>query len=256
MFRSHAVSNQWDTWAFVENGTFYAFYLVTGDGSPGEGFGVATSSNGATTWHDHGFVWHHDKHTSSSFVGWEGTGAVWRRADFRTSKKYVVNFSQSPTNGLQNISFAESTDLIHWHDVEAESGWFNIDQRYYDFPGRWDCIYSFPFPNSSDPGAGPRYGAWTATPNQTLTPNSIWGFGYTYDGIHWTALPSPKIEWGSITPFTAEMGAIERLQIGRTGVFAYYALVGHCCNHMNTFVSDGDPATGIWRHVCCARTPL
>ena len=48
MFRSHAVSSQWDTWAFVENETFYAYYLITGDGSPGDGFGVATSGNGAT----------------------------------------------------------------------------------------------------------------------------------------------------------------------------------------------------------------
>ena len=45
MFQSHAVSSQWDTWAFVENGTYYAYYLVT-EHSPGEGFGVATSPDG------------------------------------------------------------------------------------------------------------------------------------------------------------------------------------------------------------------
>lgn len=42
---SFAVTSQWDTWAFQENGTFYAYYLIT-EHSPGEGFGVATSSDG------------------------------------------------------------------------------------------------------------------------------------------------------------------------------------------------------------------
>ena len=28
MFKSDRVTKQWDTWAFVENGTYYAYYLV------------------------------------------------------------------------------------------------------------------------------------------------------------------------------------------------------------------------------------
>ena len=35
MFRSTKVAAHWDTWVFVENGTFYAYYLVTEHG-PGE----------------------------------------------------------------------------------------------------------------------------------------------------------------------------------------------------------------------------
>jgi hypothetical protein len=54
MFKS---GDTWDTWAFVENGTYYAYYLITEE-SPGEGFGVATSPNGASNWTDHGYVWH------------------------------------------------------------------------------------------------------------------------------------------------------------------------------------------------------
>ena len=53
MFQSHAVTSQWDTWAFCENGTYYAYYLIT-EHSPGEGFGVATSPDGQH-WHDHGY---------------------------------------------------------------------------------------------------------------------------------------------------------------------------------------------------------
>lgn len=29
MFHSEAVTKEWDTWVFVENGTYYAYYLVT-----------------------------------------------------------------------------------------------------------------------------------------------------------------------------------------------------------------------------------
>jgi hypothetical protein len=29
MFHSEAVTKQWDTWVFVENSTYYAYYLVT-----------------------------------------------------------------------------------------------------------------------------------------------------------------------------------------------------------------------------------
>ena len=54
MFKS---GDTWDTWAFVENDTYYAYYLITEE-SPGEGFGVATSPNGASNWTDHGYVWH------------------------------------------------------------------------------------------------------------------------------------------------------------------------------------------------------
>ena len=29
MFHSQAVTKEWDTWVFVENNTYYAYYLVT-----------------------------------------------------------------------------------------------------------------------------------------------------------------------------------------------------------------------------------
>ena len=55
MFHSTAVTKEWDTWVFVENSTYFAYYLVT-EVSYGEGFGVATSVDGQH-WHDHGYVW-------------------------------------------------------------------------------------------------------------------------------------------------------------------------------------------------------
>ena len=94
MFHSEAVTKEWDTWVFVENSTYYAYYLVTevstvyicipvalslpsrissSSSTPnlaivgafllfwqvsfGEGFGLATSPDGQH-WDDQGYVWH------------------------------------------------------------------------------------------------------------------------------------------------------------------------------------------------------
>ena len=161
MFQSHAVTSQWDTWAFCENGTYYAYYLIT-EHSPGEGFGVATSDDGQH-WHDHGYVWHGPSWTQHKW--WEGTGAVWRAQDFNKTGRYVINYSQCPSKGGQNITFAESYDLINWSQA-PDNGFvqrfFDIDTNYYKDPGRWDCIFSIPLPNATG-GNGlrdgyPRYG--------------------------------------------------------------------------------------------------
>ena len=46
----------------------------------------------------------------------EGSSAVWRAADFNTTGRYIINYSQFAQSvcNCQNITFAESTDLIHW----------------------------------------------------------------------------------------------------------------------------------------------
>ena len=72
--------------AFVENETYYAYYLIT-EHSPGEGFGVATSSDGQH-WTDHGYVWHGPSWVNHRW--WEGTGAVWRAADFNKTGFFCV----------------------------------------------------------------------------------------------------------------------------------------------------------------------
>ena len=100
----------------MENGTFYAYYLVT-EVSYGEGFGVATSANGQH-WEDHGYVWKGPSWwnpPNGTAKYWEGSSAVWRAADFNKTGRYLINYSQMNTKcGCQNITFAESYDLIHW----------------------------------------------------------------------------------------------------------------------------------------------
>lgn len=96
-----------------------------------------------------------------------GTGSVWRAADFASTGRYVVNWSQNRA-GTQNISFATSTDLIHWEGDESMR--FDIDARFYNTHAstgvRWDCIYTIPATGRPDHRDGyPRHGYWTATPH-------------------------------------------------------------------------------------------
>ncbi len=44
-FRSEQVTAHWDTWMAFRNNIYYMFYLIT-ESSPGEGFGLATSTDG------------------------------------------------------------------------------------------------------------------------------------------------------------------------------------------------------------------
>eukprot|EP00729_Bicosta_minor_P010576 gene10576-4528_t len=105
MFHSEAVTKEWDTWVFVENSTYYAYYLVT-EVSYGEGFGVATSPDGQH-WTDHGYVWHGPSWWNNSKGTpqyWEGSSAVWRAADFKKTGKYIINYSIFDTKcNCQNI---------------------------------------------------------------------------------------------------------------------------------------------------------
>ena len=231
MFQSKAVTSQWDTWAFVENGTYYAYYLIT-EHSPGEGFGVATSTDGVH-FKDHGYVFHGPSWVEHKW--WEGTGSVWRAPDFNSTGRYLINYSQDPGGGIQNISFAESYDLIHWtKTADLNATYFDIDTRYYKSPGRWDCIYTIPVPGNGEESARdgyPRYGFWTASPNN----GGFMGFGLTHDGIHWEALPSPQM----IPPVGGEVGAVELISYGNATYknASFYAILG-IGGGMTTYVAQ------------------
>ena len=181
--------------------------------SYGEGFGVASSADGQH-WNDHGYVWKGPSWTKRNL--WEGSSAVWRAADWNETGRYLINYSQMNSGGCacQNITFAQSFDLIHWDNAnETDFTWFNIDASagYKVQGGRWDTIYSIPVPPSeggqqSGLARGgrdgyPRYGFWTASPL-----NGTFGFGITHDGADWQALPSPTM---LPAPIGAELGALD-----------------------------------------------
>ena len=184
MFRSHNVTSQWDTWAFVENGTYYVYYLVT-EHSPGEGFGVATSPNGQH-WTDRGYVFHGPSWTEHRW--WQGTGSVWRAPDYNTTGRYLINWSQDPGR-YQNITFGQSFDLIHWTPLDT---YFDIDERYYNLPGRWDCIYTIPAPEARRPTSNP---SPNPSPSLTLaltrTPGSWAAWAGSCTAASWVARSRP-----------------------------------------------------------------
>jgi len=218
MFRSTAVSKQWDTWAFVENGTYYAYYLIT-EVSYGEGFGVATSPTGASEWTDHGYVWHGPAWNSSQY--WQGTSSVWRAADFNSTGRYLINYSEMRPNNSQTITFAESFNLINWTRPAPYDLYFPINTTFYTDPGRWDTIYSVPLAPGERDGY-PRLGYWTASP---IGGKGTFGFGITDDGYHWTALASPVMQ---PEPIGAELGAVEWIPFssGKAGG-QWYAMLGY-----------------------------
>jgi len=218
IFKSDLVPAQWDTWSYYHNNTFYLYYLIAGRNGF-DGFGVATSPDGVH-WRDHGWA----IRASDHMVEYLGTGAVWKAVDFETSGRFICNYSEwreEPATGrkTQNILFAWSTDLIHWHKFGDER-MFRVDERFYERHGRWDCIY--PLPRAE----GGYYGTWTATPKGAANLNAGIGFGTSDDGLVWEALPAAQVE-----PPADEAGAFHRFgdriyaMFGRwdTGMVCYEA---------------------------------
>ena len=153
--------------------------------------------------------------------GWQGTGSVWKAADYNKTKRFVVNYSQCPNKGKpgaggQNISFATSTDMIHWDWLQDD--WFSIDTNHYKDPGRWDCIAALPVPGAPQPG--PVYGFWTGSPQGAAGP---WGFGRSEDGIKWSALPPPQLQ----PPTGGEIGGVQAMTFGSPAQTRFFAMIGH-----------------------------
>jgi hypothetical protein len=217
IFRSEIVSKTWDTWMYYHEGTYYLYYLTSEKG-PGDGFGVATSANGIN-WHDYGRV----LGPSDKMVTYLGSGSVWTDPNDAESRRFLCNYSEwrlEAGSPVQNILFAWSGDLIHWHKFGDEL-MFKIDERFYqktkeaprgswEWP-RWDTICVVPR------SAGGYYGYWTATPKNALG----MGFGESGDGLHWQALEPPQIAWGN----RAEMIFLE---VGGVHEFdhRYYCMAG------------------------------
>lgn len=203
IFRSEKFKAQWDTWLYYHEGVHYLYYLIT-EYSPGEGIGLATSSDGVH-YKDHGLI----IEASAEMVVFLGTGSVWKDPDFEDSGRFYINYSEWRNDDfgkpVQCILFAHSRDLIHWEKC-GDGGVFRIDPELYEPYGRWDCI------NICPREQGGYWGSWTATP---LGGDLRWGIGmgYSEDGLHWKALPPPEV-----TPDGHESGDFQK--IGDT----YYAM--------------------------------
>ena len=187
IFRSELFSATWDTWMFFHHGTYYLYYLITQTGY-GEGFGVATSTDGVH-YTDHGAA----LLASEKMEIYLGTGAVWKAPDFETSGFFICNYSEwrKHLDGVrQNILFATSKDLIHWEKCD-ERFMFSPDgdlyKEYRSVWARWDTI------NTLDRPGGGYYGFFTAVPKDRRLG---FGLGESADGLSWTALPPPEVALG------------------------------------------------------------
>ena len=201
IFKPRKIFSMWDNWLWYENGKFYAYYLTMGatkrQGWHGQGVAMSVSKDGVH-WDETGVVIPKDPGATGL-----GSGAVWKAGDFEKTGRYIMNYSSWFDWSIesQNIRFAESTDLVHWRklgparEFKADPKWYRTWPKFKD--SRWDCIYPI-----RRPGGG-LYGYWTALPKD----KPGFGFGETLDGVHWRALPPPKIsETGQ-----GEVGAIERI---------------------------------------------
>jgi hypothetical protein len=214
IFKSEDVSAQWDTWCFYHDRTYYLYYLIT-EISPGEGFGVATSTDGVT-WTDHGWC----LRASEEMVHYLGTGSVW--PDPVRPEIFICNYSEWREDATgkrrQNILFAESKDLLSWTKL-GDKAVFTIDERYYERYGRWDCIFAIP---RADGGL---WGTWTATPLGRENLNGGIGIGISEDGRTWTALPPPEVmpDAGESGAITLAAGKIHAMFGTGNGMDAYFA---------------------------------
>jgi len=197
--RSRRTGTMWDTWLTLHDGTFYLYYLAKA-GPRWNNISMATSPDGVH-WTEVGRVL-----AMGPGVTWMGTGSTWTSPNFKTDRKFFMNFSEWK-GPRQTIFFAESTDLRTWRRLGDELE-FVQDERWYQPRGRWDCIWTIPRPG------GGLYGYWTATPKPET--GGRFGFGETLDGMRWKALAPPKVHGAS----GGEVGAIEK--IGRK----YYMMFG------------------------------
>jgi len=237
LFKSERITKTWDTWMAFHEGCYYLYY-ATSETAPGDGFAVAASTDGLR-WRDYGRV----LVPSDQMVRYLGAGSVWKEAGFPVTGRFLCNYSEWRQEGeasVQNLLFAWSKDLIHWHKYGDEA-MFGIDECFYqkvkpdtrgpwEWP-RWDGMCVIPRPQ------GGYYGYWTATPKGALG----FGFGKSIDGLHWQALEPPRIEWSDPPEmYFVEVGGVHELE-GQ-----YYAMVGdyasiHCGMFTLTAASPSGP---------------
>jgi hypothetical protein len=209
--RSRRTGELWDTWLFLDQGTWYLFALAKA-GPKWNNISLATSPDGVH-WTEHGRILEKKRG-----VTWMGTGSTWRSPHFAKDGKFYLNFSEW-RGPRQTIFFAESQDLLSWTRLGDEYE-FVQDERWYERNGRWDCIWTIPRPDG-----GGLYGYWTATPKKAT--GGRFGFGQSTDGVRWEALRPPEVHGVG----GGEVGAIAKI------CDRYYMMFGHYPT-MRTLVAD------------------
>ena len=208
----------WDTWLFKGPDGYVLNYLaahksthmwnslgtaLSSDGVHFADTGISVRKDCASSPDD----WEAQPVNGSDCSVWLGSGSVWKRLTPDGSAavepaEYIINYSQQYDCGAgdcQAAFFATSANLVHWEPVAPNAltnggDVFEVDASNYLKPGRWDTITVLPREG------GGYWGYWTAQPKPSprapadspcAGKSCGVGFGYSLDGLHWTALPTP-----------------------------------------------------------------
>lgn len=148
-------------------------------------------------------------------------------------ERYCVNFGSTHTEDNpfapnDTMRYAVSDDLVHWEVVAVN----HPDGRRYCEGGRWDHMYALY--NEEDQTY---YGAIVATPK--AGERGCFGLQESRDGIHWTPLPPPAVEWGEIPPINClEGGGLERIGDRYYYIGGFVGYAGSYGYNLYTFVAD------------------
>lgn len=154
--------------------------------------------------------------------------------------RYCVNFGSTNTEDNpfapnDTMRYAVSEDLVRWEMVDVN----HPDGCWYCEGGRWDHMYALY--NEEDQTY---YGAVVATPK--AGESGCFGLQESKDGIHWTPLPPPEIEWGDIPPINClEGGGLEKIGDKYYYIGGFVGYAGSYGYNLYTFVADR--VTGPYR---------
>ncbi len=131
---------------------------------------------------------------------------VWKMFVHRYGDQYVMNygsFSGREGHGNDKLQFWTSRDLINWTYCGEEKAAYP-DPRWYCEEQRFDHMYTMDHDDKY-------YGYVVATPKEGGGVTSLCGMMESTNGLEWTPLPPPAVEWGDISPFCIEVGGCEKI---------------------------------------------
>ena len=164
-----------DGFILWSKGQFYLFSMYTpGDEANFRNVWLATSSDGV-----------HWKHVGPVIK--DAPFNIWAMSVHQVGDRFIMNHGSFTRPGVQNvIRFWESTDLVHWTFLGHEADLFP-DPRWYHPDSRLDCMSVVPVVANGQT----KYYGFATGPG---------GFLESEDGIHWSGMPRPQVDWGTVPP--------------------------------------------------------
>lgn len=218
--------HMWDTSIVYWQGIYYLFSMYCRDHEECVNVWCATSEDGV-------------HFTDEGTVIADQPVPVWKMFVNRYRDQFVMNhgsFSGAPGHGNDTLRFFTSQDLLHWQYCGVEHD-CHPDPRWYCEEERFDHMYTLEYNKKW-------YGYVVATPRLGGAFSGC-GLMESADGVNWTPLPPPVIEWGDIPPTNFEVGGCER--VGET-FYLIGGTAGYCGNAgYSVYTFEADDPRGPFR---------